>query len=187
MNDRGGVVVGVFTVRPRNLTNGADLSIHDYVLTARLDVTMGFLFAALIGIFGYKAFNTKLFRGEYSLAQAFFGFGVFGGLLVLSIAGSYFGYVLSVDETQGGALIAMRAVAFPVGLYALVTFVGIWRSAKPATWGVKLVSRYLSTFFLGTAAGCILLAWFYILIAVGIYWALRHFQQKASNKALATS
>ena len=148
---------------------------------------MGFLFAALVGIFGYKAFNTKLFRGEYSLAQAFFGFGVFGGVLVLSLAASYFGYVLSGDETQGGALIAIRSVAVPVGLYAFVTFLGIWRSAKPATWGIKIVSRYFSTFFLGTAAGCILAAWFNILIALGIYWALRHFQQKASDKALATN
>ena len=52
--------------------------------------------------------------------------------------------------------------------------------------GVGSSSRY-GTFFLGTAAGCIFLAWLYTLIAVGIYWTLRHFQQKASNKALATS
>lgn len=98
--------------------------------------------------FGQKAFQTKLFAGGYSLKQAFWGFGVVGGSVLLAIAGAYVGHVLQSDQSSGAGwtLSAIRGVSVPIALYALVTFVGIWRSAKQSVWWVKIVARYFSIF-----------------------------------------
>lgn len=142
---------------------------------------MGILFAVLVGLFGHKAFNTKLYRGGYTLSQSFTGFGVVGGIIVLMVAGSYVWHVASGDESAKGGwtLAAIRGVAVPVGLYAFVTFVGIWRSAAGASLLVKLVSRYFSVFFLSTAGACVMVGWFNVAIAAVVYFLARRFKRPA--------
>lgn len=141
---------------------------------------MSIILAILVGLFGYKLFKTKLFAGGYTVNQAFWGFGVGGGIIVLVVAGSYVAHVLEGDQSSGAGwtLAAIRGVAVPVGLYAFVTFVGIWRSATSCETWVKVVVRYLSIFFLSTAAGCVLWGWFNFLIAGGVYWLMQYWQQK---------
>lgn len=140
---------------------------------------MGFVLAILVGLFGQRAFSTRLFAGRYSLAQSFWGFGVLGGLIVLGIAMGYVGYVLQGDQSSGGGwtLAAMRGVAVPVGLYALVAFVGIWRSSANSSFWMKIIARYFSIFFLSTAGACVMLGWFNMLIAAGVYWLKRRYQR----------
>lgn len=140
---------------------------------------MGIVLAILVGLFGHKLLKTNLFAGRYTVSQAFWGFGVIGGIIVLSIAGSYVSYVLSGDQSSGAGwtLAAIRGVAVPVGLYAFVTFVGIWRSAANCETWVKIVVRYFSVFFLSTAAACVMLGWFNFLIAGGVYWLMQRLQR----------
>lgn len=140
---------------------------------------MGIVLAILVGLFGHKLLKTKLFAGGYSLAQSFWGFGVIGGTIVLAIATSYVAHVLKNDQSSGAGwtLAAIRGVAVPVGLYALVAFVGIWRSAAHSETWVKIVARYFSVFFLSTAAACVMLGWFNLIIAGGVYWLKRRFQR----------
>lgn len=145
---------------------------------------MGILLAILVGWFGNKAFRTKLFAGGYSLKQAFWGFGVIGGSVLLGLAGAYVGHVLQSDQSSGAGwtLSAIRGVSVPIALYALVTFVGIWRSASQSVWWVKIVTRYFSIFFLSTAGACLMLGWFNFLIAAGVYWLKLHLQRKRNSK-----
>lgn len=143
---------------------------------------MGIVLAILVGLFGHKSLKTKLFAGGYTVSQAFWGFGVIGGIIVLGIAGSYVAHVLSSDQSSGAGwtLAAIRGVTVPVGLYAFVTFVGIWRSAANSKTWVKIVVRYFSVFFLSTAAACVMLGWFNFLIAGGIYWLKQRWQRNRS-------
>lgn len=138
---------------------------------------MGILLAILVGLFGQHALSTRLFKGGHSLGVAFWGYGVIGGLIVLGIAGGYVGYVLQGDQSSGAGwtLAAMRGVAVPVGLYALVTFIGVWRSAADSSFWVKIIARYFSIFLLSTAGACVMLGWFNMLIAAGVYWLKRRY------------
>lgn len=138
---------------------------------------MGFVLAILVGLFGERAFRTRLFAGGYPLGVAFWGFGVFGGLIVLGIAGRYVAHVLQGDESSGAGwtLAALRGVAVPVALYALVTFVGVWRSAADSSFWVKIIARYFSIFLLSTAGACVMLGWFNMLVAAGVYWLKRRY------------
>jgi hypothetical protein len=140
---------------------------------------MGIVLAILVGLFGHRSLKSKLFAGGYTVSQAFWGFGVIGGIIVLGLAGSYVAHVLSGDESSGAGwtLSAIRGVAVPVGLYAFVTFVGIWRSATRCTIWVKVVVRYFSVFFLSTAAACVMWGWFNFLIAGGVYWLMQRWQR----------
>ena len=140
---------------------------------------MGIVLAILVGLFGHKLLKTNLFAGRYTVSQAFWGFGVIGGIIVLGIAISYVAYVLNGDQSSGAGwtLAAIRGVAVPVGFYAFVTFVGIWRSAANCVTWVKIVVRYFSVFFLSTAAACVLWGWFNFLIACGVYWLMQRWQR----------
>lgn len=140
---------------------------------------MGIVLAILVGLFGQKLLKTKLFAGGYTVSQAFWGFGVAGGIIVLAIAGSYVAHVMNGDQSSGAGwtIAAIRGVSVPVGLYAFVTFVGIWRSAARCETWVKIVVRYFSVFFLSTAAGCVMWGWFNFLIAGGVYLIMQRWQR----------
>lgn len=148
---------------------------------------MGIVMAILVGLFGHKLLETKLFAGGYSLSQAFWGFGVIGGSIVLAVAMGYVAYVLNGDQSSGAGwtLAAIRGVAVPVGCYALVTFVGIWRSAANSETWVKIVARYFSVFFLSTAAACVMLGWFNLIIAGGVYLLKKRLQRKPAASAIS--
>lgn len=147
---------------------------------------MGFLIAALIGLFGQKALSTKLYRGEYSLAQSY-AFGLIGGVIVLAVAGSYVAYVAAGDNSgkSGWTFATLRGMAVPVGLFAFVSFVGIWRAASSSGFGVKLMARYFSVFFLSTAGACLMLGWLNVMIALAVYWISRRFRRPGVRDVLA--
>ncbi|WP_416422367.1 hypothetical protein RAM80_20985 [Pseudomonas sp. App30] len=150
---------------------------------------MGFVLAILVGLFGHKLLQTKLFAGGYSLGQAFWGFGVLGGMVLLAVAGGYVAHVAHNDQSSGAGwtLAAIRGVATPVGLYAFVAFMGIWRSARHSDMWVKIVSRYFSVFFLSTAGACVMFGWFNMLIAGGVFLLKQRVQRNRALKALANA
>ena len=123
-----------------------------------LRIVMGILLAAVIGVFLGKILSGRLASGSYTLAATFWGFGVFGSILVLAFSLVYVGYVFEGDQSRGGwTIAAMRAVALPIGVYAFVVFLGIWRSAANSSALAKILARYISLFFFSTAiAGAIL-------------------------------
>jgi len=147
---------------------------------------MGFVFAVILGLYLGKIFCSKLYAGRYSLKQTFWGFGVFGGSIVLILAGAYVAHVMQGDNSaQGGwTLAAVRAVGAPAAVYAFVVFVGIWRSASDSTLLIKILTRYCSLFLLSTAAGFVLFSWFNLLIALVVFMLKKNVGDKKQAKTL---
>lgn len=147
---------------------------------------MGILIAVVLGLYLDRIFRSKLFRGEYSLKQTFWGFGVAGAFLALVVAGMYVGYEASNDNSGRGGwtIMAARAVGAPIAVFAFVLFVGIWRSARRSNFFIKLLVRYISIFYLSTSVGlAVFFSWFGLLIAVGVFFLKRRWLRKRAASA----
>lgn len=147
---------------------------------------MGILLAAVIGIFLGKILSGRLASGGYTLPATFWGFGVFGSILVLAFSGGYVGYVLEGDQSRGGwTIAAMRAVALPIGVYAFVVFLGIWRSAANSSAFLKILARYCSLFFISAAVAGAILGPINYAVMFLVYFVSKRFVSPA-GKAVST-
>lgn len=150
---------------------------------------MGFLIAIILGLYLDRIFSSKLYRGQYSLKKTFLGFGVLGALMLLIISMIYVGHVASTDNSGKGGwtLMAVRAVAAPISVYAFVLFVAIWRAARTSNFFIKLLVRYISIFYLSTAVACgVLLANFSLIVAVIVFFLKRRWIRNKREKLLAS-
>ena len=96
-------------------------------------------------------FLRRLWHGQYSLRQSFWGFYVIGGFLIVGVAGGVSGVFIFFNAQPMGAVAAAVII---VG-YVLVATVGTWRSA----------SNYPLTRWWPTLAKFVILIWTTYLIA----------------------
>jgi hypothetical protein len=142
---------------------------------------MGIILAIIIAFSYNQIVNSKLALGGYNLKTTFWGFGVIGGGILISIGCWYILGKLETDQSRGGfwTLGAIKAVAVVLVAYSYTVFLGIWKSSKNATFILKLASRYLSLFLIGVIMASLYLSWLYFLIAGVIVFFVN---KKVKNK-----
>lgn len=152
---------------------------------------MGFLLAIAIGLMFDKIANTKLATGNYSFKQTVLGYGFFGGGVLLALSVWYIANVLMSDNTYylTNTLDAAELIAILLSVYSYCVILGIWKASKDVSFFAKILSRYLSLFFVGFILAAIKFTWIHFLIIGLVVFAKknnifsRHFSNKVTNNS----
>ncbi|MCY1299148.1 hypothetical protein D9M70_486650 [compost metagenome] len=110
--------------------------------------------------------------------------------MALILAGLYVGHTAADDNSAKGGwtLMALRAIAAPIAIYAFVLFMGIWRSARNSSFLIKILVRYISLFYLSTAFACaVFLAQFGLALAAVVFFLKRRWIRKKQTSSLLES
>ncbi|MGP8289222.1 hypothetical protein ACT3OH_02995 [Vreelandella zhanjiangensis] len=131
---------------------------------------MGFIIAAVFGLFCQPLLSSRLARGALGLKSTFWIYGVLigGGIHLLGV----WMFARTIYAPGGDIETGLRNGVFVVGFYSIFVFLGIWRSAKTTPLLKRCVIRYFAVFFLSSFLVSVVYGWMYYAVLVGVVFLL---------------
>ncbi len=153
---------------------------------------MSIVIGILAVIFYQRLLSSNLARGNYSLKAAFWGWGVFGGMIVYGIGLWNITNVFSdISKNQGNLHSgiptewvltgAIDTLCILMAIYSALVFLGIWRSASKEKLIYKFLARYISSIYFFMPFVLAINAWVDYLIMGATYFFFHVYLKKTST------